>query len=188
MNWRALADTKIMPESEAAFLSLAQNTDIVFRLGWHVLKNRRYETRQLLTEARDDAEREFLSQGAWRDLARTTVGVYVLRERLSKILFDQIQAEMPTLIEDLEGKLSQRRSTLAKFGPSRGSSDQQRLFLLQVSQEYQAISKAALDGSYEHGFFDEARSTNGYSKRFRAVIQNLNGDFARSKRLRGHQH
>ena len=174
-------------ESEAAFLSLARNTDIVFRLGWHVLKNRSYETRELSTEARDDAEREFLSQGAWRDLAKTTVGVYALRERLSKILFDQIQAELPTLIEDIEGKLSQRRSTLAKLGPNRGSFDQQRLFLLQVSQEYQAISKAALDGSYEHMFFEEARSINGYSKRLRAVIQNLNVEFAGSMRLRGHQ-
>lgn len=174
-------------ESEAAFLSLARNTDIVFRLGWHVLKNRSYETRELPTEARDDAEREFLSQGAWKDLARTTVGVYALRERLSKILFNQIQAELPTLIEDIEGKLSQRRSTLAKLGPNRGNFDQQRLFLLQISQEYQAISKAALDGSYEHTFFGEARSINGYSKRLRAVIQNLNVEFAKSMRLRGHQ-
>lgn len=174
-------------ESESAFVNLARNMDIAFRLGWHVLKNRGYETRELSTEARDDAERQFLDQGAWKDLAKDTVGIHTLREKLSKVLFDQIRAELPTLIEDIEGKLNDCRGTLARLGPSRDDFDQQRLFLLQISQEFQAISKAALDGSYGHSFFGEPRSTDGYSKRLRAVVQNLNVEFAESIRLRGQQ-
>ena len=174
-------------ESEEAFLDLAQNKDVVFRLGWHVLKNRSYETRDLSTQARDDTERQFFDHGVWRKLARDSVGIQTLRDKLSKILFDQIRAELPTLIDDIEGILKDCRSTLAKLGTSRETYDQQQLFLLRVSQEFQAISKAALDGSYEHDFFGESRSPEGYAKRFRAVVQNLNMDFAETVRRRGHQ-
>ena len=172
-------------ESESAFVNLARNMDITFRLGWHILKNRSYETRQLSTEARDDNEWQFLNQGAWKGLARDTVGIHALREKLSKILFDQIRAELPMLIEDIEGKIDDCRGTIARLGPSRGSYDQQRLFLLQISQDFQAISKAALNGSYGHCFFGEPRSADGYTKRLRAVVQNLNMEFAESMRLRG---
>ena len=67
-------------ESEFAFVNLARNMDITFRLGWHILKNRSYETRQLSTEAGDDNERQFLNQGAWKDLPRDIVGIHALRE------------------------------------------------------------------------------------------------------------
>ncbi|KAL9128773.1 MAG: hypothetical protein Q9217_002622 [Psora testacea] len=174
-------------ESETAFVNLARNMDIAFRLGWHVLKNRSYETRELSTEARDDDERQFLDQGIWKDLARDTVGIYALREKLSKVLFDQIRVELPMLIEDIEGKINSCRKTLARLGPNRVGIDQQRLFLLQISQEFQAISKAALDGSYGHSFFGESRSPDGYTRRLRAVVQNLNVEFAESIRLRGQQ-
>lgn len=57
--------------------------------------------------------------------------------------------------------------------------------MLQISQEFQAVSKAALDGSYGHGFFGDPRSSEGYTKRLRAVVQNLNKDFAETVRLHG---
>ena len=174
-------------ESEEAFINLAQNLDVHFRLGWHVLKNRSYETRSLSTTARDDAERQFLDQGVWKNLTRETVGIEALRLKLSKILFDQIRAELPTLVDDLTNKLEDARQMVAKLGPSRNSFDRQQLFLLQISQEYQAISKAALDGSYGHSFFGGPRSVDGYTRRLRAVVQNLNVEFAESLRLRGHQ-
>lgn len=174
-------------ESESAFVNLARNMDIAFRLGWHVLKNRSYETRQLSAEARDNDEGQFLNQGAWKGLARDTVGIHALREKLSKILFDQIRGELPMLIEDIEGRINDCHGTLARLGPTRHGSDQQRLFLLQISQEFQAISKAALNGSYEHSFFGEPRSVDGYTKRLRAVVQSLSVEFAESIRLRGQQ-
>jgi len=174
-------------ESESAFVNLARNMDIAFRLGWHVLKNRSYETRQLSAEARDDDEGQFLNQGAWKGLARDTVGIHALREKLSKILFDQIRGELPMLIEDIEGRINDCHGTLVRLGPTRHGSDQQRLFLLQISQEFQAISKAALNGSYEHSFFGEPRSVDGYTKRLRAVVQSLSVEFAESIRLRGQQ-
>ena len=97
-----------------------------------------------------------------------------------------IRAELPRLIEDIEERLDDCKSALDRLGPNRDSHDhQQQLFLLQISQEFQAVSKAALDGSYGHGFFGDPRTSEGYAKRLRAVVQNLNKDFAETVRLHG---
>ena len=61
------------------------------------------------------------------------MGIGKLRERLSSIFFEQIKAELPTLIQDIEGKISECRSTLAKLGPDRAAFAQQQLFLLKIS-------------------------------------------------------
>ncbi len=172
-------------ESELAFMQLARNLDIEFRLGWHVLKNRGFEARNCSMEARDEAERQFFEQGVWKELPRDTVGVFTLREKLSEVLFDQIRSELPALVADIEGKISSCRSTISKLGPSRATAEQQRLFLLQISQDFQAISKAAADGSYGHEFFGDPRTKQGYAKRLRAVVQNLNVRFADTMRLQG---
>lgn len=172
-------------ESELSFINLARNMDIEFRLGWHVLKNRGYEVRRCSMEERDESEQQFFEQGVWKDLARDEVGISTLRGKLSKILFDQIKAELRALVEDIEGKIGDCRIIMAKLGSSRSTLNQQRLFILQISQDFQAISKAAIDGSYGHQFFGDPRSENGYPKRLRAVIQNLNVEFAETMRLRG---
>lgn len=174
-------------ESEEAFVNLARNLDIAFRFGWHVLKNRSYEEKEFSREARDETERRFFDQGAWKTLARDSVGIHSLRDKLSDILFDQIRAELPTLIKDIEKRLEEKSAVLAKLGPNRDSFDQQRLFLLRISQGFQAISTPALNGSYGHSFFGEPRSVEGYTKRLRAAIQEINLDFAEAVRLRGHQ-
>ena len=72
--------------------------DAEFRLGWHVLKNRSYETRSYLLEARDASEKQFFDQGIWESLLREIVGISTLRERLSKVLVDQITLELPALL------------------------------------------------------------------------------------------
>ena len=172
-------------ESELAYLNLARNLDVNFRLGWHIVKNRSYEARKSSSAERDETERSFLSQGVWQDLPRQSVGIYALRDKLSQVLLNHIRAELPRLVDDIRWKLDDCKSALDRLGPTRDSFDQQQLFLLQISQEFQAVSKAALDGSYGHGFFGDPRNSEGYTKRLRAVVQNLNKDFAETVRLDG---
>ena len=50
-------------ESEAGYIDLTNNKDVVFRLGWHVLKNRSFEKRACSSVERDAAERAFFAQG-----------------------------------------------------------------------------------------------------------------------------
>ncbi|KAM0716833.1 hypothetical protein Q7P37_007637 [Cladosporium fusiforme] len=49
-------------DSENAYVKLAQNKDVIFRLGWHVLKNRSYETRNVTSAIRDKTEDAFSPQ------------------------------------------------------------------------------------------------------------------------------
>lgn len=174
-------------ESEAGFVSLSHNEDIVFRLGWHVVRNRKYEERNQNSEARNAAEAAFFSQGVWKDLPRSMVGNISLRTRLSKVLLDQIKAELPALVEDIESNLADCEAKLAKLGSKRTTLGEQRLFLLHIGQAFQAIARAAIDGAYDDAFFGDSRSSLGYPKRLRAVIQNLNLSFANKMRKRGHQ-
>lgn len=179
-------DLPVGSESELAYINLARNEDICFRLGWHVLRNRDYESRDSSKEARDLTENNFFNQGVWRDLPRGIVGIHTLRERLSKVLLEQIKIELPSLIKDISSSLEECQTRLSKMGESRVTIDQQRLFLLRISQDFQSLSRAAVDGIYGDPFFEDARSKAGYSKRLRAVVQNLNQDFAESMRVRGH--
>ena len=173
-------------ESEEGFVGLAKNEDIKFRLGWHVLRNRDYESRNSTTEARDIAEGLFFSQGIWQDLPRFSVGITTLRERLSKVLLDQIKAELPSLVDDISKGVAECQGKLTKLGGRRTTLDEQRLFLLRVSESFQALCRAAGDGTYSDPFFGDPCQGEGYSKRLRAVIQNLNLEYAETMRLRGH--
>jgi hypothetical protein len=82
---------------------------------------------------------------------------------------------------------SEVRDILNKLGASRDSIDEQRLFLLNISQSFQSIVTAAVDGIYGDPFFGDCRSPEGYSRRLRAVVQNLNMEFAELMRTNGHR-
>lgn len=56
---------------------------------------------------------------------------------------------------------------------------------MRIKQRFQALVKAAVDGVYTDPFFKELDSDAGNSNRLRAVVQNLNLDFAESMRTHG---
>ena len=171
--------------SESVFISLARNQDVDFRRGWHVLKNMDTEEGEASLATRDIEEQTFFSQGIWRTLPRTSLGIEHLRQRLSKVLLAQIVTELPSLIGEIETKADQCRHRLAQFGQARTNLDEQKTYLLQISQRFQGLVKAAVDGTYNDLFFDDAHSELGYQKRLRAVTQNLNADFAAKIRRDG---
>ncbi|MCJ1392161.1 hypothetical protein MMC18_005028 [Xylographa bjoerkii] len=175
-------------ESEAMYVSLARNQDVEFRLGWHALKNMDSETGEWSLAERDVEEQEFFSQGIWRDMSRSLLGVDDLRSRLSKVLLGQIAAELPSLIDEIEVKSNFCRSRLDKLGDPRATFAEQQLYLFHLSQSFQSLVKAAVDGTYNEPFFGDAQSETGYQKRIRAIIQNLNSDFADDILRQGHRH
>ena len=172
-------------ESEKSFVDLSKNEDIVFRLGWHIVRNRNYEERNESNETRDANEAAFFSEGVWKNLAHTMVGIKTLRTRLSKVLLDQIKAELPALVEEIENNLKDCETQLAKLGTKRATTEEQRFFLLKIGQSFQALAKAAVGGAYDDAFFGDSSSDLDYSKRLRAVVQNLNLDFADTMRESG---
>ncbi|KAJ5335737.1 uncharacterized protein N7506_005673 [Penicillium brevicompactum] len=173
-------------ESEASFISLAKNQDVEFRLGWHVLKNMDSERGHWDLSERDVQEWKFFSRGIWEDMPRSLVGVNTLRTRLSKLLLGQIAAELPSLIEEINAKSDVCRAQLSKLGQPRATLNAQRSYLFHISQSFQSLVKTAVDGTYNEPFFEPAQTDVGYKRRIRAVIQNLNAEFAANLARYGH--
>ncbi|KAJ5471932.1 hypothetical protein N7539_008501 [Penicillium diatomitis] len=174
-------------ESEAMFVSLAKNLDVEFRLVWHVLRNMDMDHGQSTREQRDVEEFRFFSQGIWKDLPRSIVGITTLRGRLSTVLLSQIATELPSLIGEIEDKAGQCKTRLRQLGEPRVSIDEQKSYLMNIAQCVQELVKAAVDGTYNDNFFGDAYSSSGYQKRIRAIMQNSNEVFADDIDQTGHQ-
>lgn len=173
-------------DSERSFVELAENKDVNFRLGWHVLKNRDYDTKECSTAERDQAESDFFSKGIWTTLPPTHVGITSLKPRLSSLLKDQILTELPSLIRDVEVGTEECRKILERLGGARATSKDQRLHLLQISQAFSSLAKAAVGGIYVDRFFGSAMTKEGYNKRLRAVAKVILTDFSNTIRTKGH--
>jgi hypothetical protein len=170
-----------------AFVNLAKNNDVIFRLGWHVLQNRRWDERDATTEQRDASEREFFSTGIWSSLPEGSVGIGALRPRLSNVLRNHILRELPHLIADVENGIVECRDILAKLGDARSTFQDQQRHLLRISQEFTWLVKAAVEGTYAHEFFGNPMTSDGSNKRLRSVVQNTLLEFASTMRLQGHR-
>jgi len=177
---------RVGSESEKAFLDLAGNKDIVFRLGWHALRNRDDEERDCSLEERDEKERQLFSQGIWMSLPPKTLGIGALKSRLSTMLKDQIVSELPNLIRDIQAGIDDSRNTLIRLGEARGTLQEQRLYLVHVSRSFSSLVKAAVDGVYVDEFFGDAMTIEGFKKRLRAMVQDVLLNFAADMRREGH--
>ena len=173
-------------ESERLYLELAQNKDVKFRLGWHVLRNRDYATRNSSSQDRNHTESQFFSSGVWRILHATQVGVHSLKPRLSNILKNHILAQLPDVLAQIQDGIHDCTKTLDVLGASRATVQEQRRYLLHVSHSFSNLVKAASDGQYSDPFFGDASTPEGYQKRLRAVLQNTLTDFAEAMRKKGH--
>ncbi|RSL38023.1 hypothetical protein CEP53_015254 [Fusarium sp. AF-6] len=172
-------------ESERYFVRLTQNLEAELRLGWHVLKNRRFEERDVTSARRDEIENEFFSQGLWSSINSSHCGVAALRVRLSTILKDQILSQLPSLVQDVEDGIRDCADKLDRLGPERCTSQQQLGYLLRVSEEYTSLVTQAVEGTYTDHFFGNRKKKDKFSTRLRAVVQNRLGEFAEEMRLNG---
>lgn len=173
-------------DSERFYIELAQNKDVKFRLGWHVLRNRDFLSRGSTREERDKAEARFFASGIWKTLPSTQVGVQSLKPRLSKILKDHITAQLPEVLTQIKAGIQDCTNRLTGLGMSRATAQEQRRYLLQVSESFNILVRAAIDGQYSDPFFGKASTSEGYQKRLRAVLQNTLTSFATVMRQEGH--
>lgn len=176
-------------EYEANFVSLAKNQDIEFRLGWHVLRNTDTDTEKLTLTERDSNESLFFAtSSSWRSIPPESRGIEALRKRLSTLLLHQIASELPNLMQEITLKSSACKSALEQLGQPRENLQEQKLYLGEISQSFQYLTQAAVDGTCDDSFFGDVEQVSGYQKRFRAVLQNLNQTFADKLRDCGKQY
>ncbi|KAI4233703.1 MAG: hypothetical protein LQ349_004242 [Xanthoria aureola] len=174
-------------DSEGSFITLLKNEDVVFRLGWHVLRNRDFDMKDYSAEERDQEEKQFFSKGVWTSLPATIVGIGPLKPRLGDILRKQIISVLPSLIADVERGLKDCNSRLHSLGDTRGTLQEQRQYLIRVSQRFSVLVKAAVDGVYGDEFFGDPMTPEGEAKRLRALIQDFLLRFAEDMRRNGQQ-
>ncbi|KAL2200125.1 P-loop containing nucleoside triphosphate hydrolase protein [Corynascus similis CBS 632.67] len=168
-------------DSERFFVELAQNKDVRFRLGWHVLRNRNYAERGNSSADRDAAEADFFSKGIWTTLKASQLGVAALRLRLSNVLRDQVLRQLPGVLDDVRAGVQDCKNILARLGTARATVIEQRRYLLKLSAGFSNLASAAIDGVYTDAFF-----RGSYDRRLRAVVQNTLADFAKEMRDKGH--
>lgn len=179
--------------AELAFLQLAQNEDIFFKLGWHVLKNRSYEEANFSFLERNESEASYFRKSTFNSLPAESMGIYSLVARLSKLLFTHVQKELPKLQEETERALSDEKQRLAAMGSARVSAQDCKDYLSQLSLNYYETCKAAIGGHYEDDYFkfqgNEIGSTDdsAFSRRLRAIVQVMNLDFSEQFRINGHK-
>ncbi len=172
-------------DSESYFVRLAQNLEAELRLGWHVLKNRKFEERHVTSAQRDAIECEFFSQGLWDSIDPSHCGVAALRVRLSAVLRDQIIAQLSGLVQDVEDGIHDCAGRLDRLGPVRGTTQQQLSYLLRVSEEYTSLVTQAVEGTYTDRFFGNRKKIDKFHTRLRAVVQSRLREFAEEMRLSG---
>jgi hypothetical protein len=180
-------------DNELAWIDLARNKDIYLERGWHMLKNRGDNQMNLTFEQRNADETLFFSKGRYADLPRECVGIDSLRERLSKVLLNHLIKELPSLKEEMINKLQGTLAEIEKLGDRRNTANEQRMVLMKISMRVNNTLKSAIQGYYETSFFgpinmDAAVDASENIRRFRAVIQHLNINFANDMRLRGHKY
>ena len=173
-------------DSESAFVDLAANKDVQLKLGWHLLRNRDYDSRDCTSDERDDAEAAFFAKGIWASLPPSQMGIHTLKPRLSRVLKDQILTELPGLILDVAKGISECDSRMERLGESRGSLAEQRMYLLRVSQKFASLMEAAVHGNWADQYFAAPTTKIGYTKRLRAVYTNTMQDFRNAMNSRGH--
>lgn len=162
---------------EESWISLAQNKDINFELGWHMLRNRAQNETLSSFDERDSMEKEFFAgRAVYRTMDKNTLGIGPLRERLSRLLFAHLKNEIPKLNKELEEELDKTSKLLAALGDQRGTVWDTRTFLMKSSMKYNALLTDALSGNYNDDFF---RSTPSISRKLRANIQTNNSYFAK---------
>ncbi|KAH6713320.1 dynamin family protein-like protein [Leptodontidium sp. MPI-SDFR-AT-0119] len=182
--------------SEKAFISLAQNEDVFFRLGWHVLKNRSFEEGDCSLMERNIAEDTFFRTSNFKALPKEAVGINSLRTRLSRLLFEHVKQELPKLRQDLEDALANTKAQISVLGSRRSTPGECKAYLAQLSLEIFEISKAAVDGHYEGEYFHAAISQNTFddddgdisASRVRAIVQKANTQFAEIFRKMAHKY
>ncbi|RDL35917.1 Uncharacterized protein BP5553_06529 [Venustampulla echinocandica] len=169
-------------KNEESFIALARNEDVKFSLGWHVVKNLDSAIKNDEDHSRDELEDLFFKESHFSRLPTNTVGITFLRTRLSKVLFNQIQTELPRLVEDIQSQVTAARIIQDRLGPSRAELEEQRSFLISISQSFQSICRDAVRGDYDHEFFQDDPNPE---RRLCANIMNLHFRFAEKMRKSG---
>jgi GTPase SAR1 family protein len=172
------------PNRAEAYFKVAQNEEMPYKLGWHVLKNRGHKNRDLPQSLRDSSESDFLSRGIWARLPDKHKGIGSLISRLGSVLQAQIIKTLPGLIEDFQLTLASEQGEMELLRESVTAIDREELF--EISTEFTSLLSNALEGHYNLPFFRSPKNEQNNCRELRTVVENLIDQFDRDLRRHGH--
>ncbi|KAG8157162.1 hypothetical protein KVR01_012870 [Diaporthe batatas] len=178
--------------SESKFLELARNEDVIFNLGWHVIKNRKFEESNFSIDERNLSEKMFFTTSNFKSLPKENVGIDTLRVKLSQLLFEHVKNELPRLEKDIEEALKTAEDELQLLGMPRSTESECREFFADLNLKSFELCRAGVSGHYENAWFKKGKSIvkdcDIPIRRIRAIIQWANTKFADEFRLKGHKY
>jgi hypothetical protein len=139
---------------EEDVMSLVEGKRNPLRLGYCIVRNRGQSELSSAAVTRHTKEKDFFSTEPWSRLDRDRVGTPALQRRLQELLISITRREFPKVQAQIVHQLSTCRKRLEDLGADRESADQQRRFLLEISQNFQDVTNFALDAYYSrHAVF-----------------------------------
>lgn len=127
----------------------------------------------------------FFANSNWENIIRPEyLGISALRIRLSALLEDHTRALLPAVIPSITELSTNCRQELERLGPARETSSQQRLYLVEISDQFRTLVVQAVQGSYVDGYSSAGNDTR--VKHLQATIQNTNDSFAQLMVEKGH--
>jgi hypothetical protein len=152
-------------------------------LGWHAIS----------TVAQQDPAGDPSGQvsdkphvGKWAELPQEIVGFESLRRRVSQLLLERTQHNLPQLIAAAEGTLKEQQAKLTKLGVRLTSVEQQRGELLRIACEFESTVRQALWETYNSEFFGVPGTLlDPNFSRLRAIMTMLHDDFAEAMVIGG---
>jgi hypothetical protein len=134
--------------AEENVISLVQGERNQLRLGYCIVRNRGQSELASNSAQRHRTEENFFSTQPWSKLDKDRVGTPALRSRLQDLLIDITRREFPKVQAQIVQQLASCRRRLEDLGVSRQSTEQQRRYLMEMSQKFQDITNFALDAYY----------------------------------------
>ena len=167
---------------EKPCIELIGNKKNVLQLGWHALVNRVEGCDEAILEEITDTEKRFFSRAPFNTIAKEKLGIDALRSRVVNLMGHHLVAALPKLEDEINGGLQRAKTSLAQLGNSRDSTDAQKKFLLKLSDYFQAIARAAVDGLYSDPVVDKLAKagTTQSTPTLRAEIEVLHRNFQAS--------
>ncbi|KAI0481292.1 P-loop containing nucleoside triphosphate hydrolase protein [Xylariaceae sp. FL0804] len=174
-------------ESQRYYVEMAQNQNVKLKLGWHVLRNRSFETGSDTAEERDAREADFFAQLPWCDLDPKQLGVQPLKARLRDVLWHQIRMSLPGVKSDVQTGIQDCRAKLGQLGKARTSSREKHTYLNRISARLTILVRAAIDGVYADQIFESyPGQPDVLERRLRANVQGILHVYSLKMRKDGH--
>ncbi|KAL2073263.1 hypothetical protein VTL71DRAFT_10587 [Oculimacula yallundae] len=173
---------------EKYYIGLARNENFKLTLGWHVLRNKCHATANDTTDQREQREATFFAASGWNTaLEPFQLGVANLRERLRRVLWDQIYSSLPGVIYAVQMGLKDCTSKLHQLGKARSTDREKHKYLYNISSKLSTMVKAAIDGVYVDPFFESyPGQQDALDRRLRDRIQQILTTYADNMVLAGH--